>query len=622
VDFRFLAVPYDFDTSRKEWALHYIRGMLQSPVSLKKNSRWAIFSDDQHCVFGVACQVEKLVNTSVPDERQLCKDRAGRSLYAFVGCVTKMNKSQNINDIPPFSLDDQYLYNHPLQKAFVQVVNPQWQATSFRNSSSSKLSKKLSYSKVNFNSYQPRNINVRYALNEFCDDKVFAWPDDLETDINVWEAACQYIIAGQPISLCLGFGSSSMIIKSPFLNGTIVNINGKQILDRTLKTTISTEDYNSEYSSTEYGIYERFIEKLPQYFHLILNKLVEYFRRFSRKIFNLSRRKYMLKPLQITMLGDSSAGKTCYILAIYEGMETPSHPFRISTDNIEDDHDLTQLWSKLIYPGPDRWPEPTNQNKIYQFNFYEGQRIAKFEWIDYRGGILQENPNQNDVKEFNDYLSQTSCLFICLSGENFLTDIDSSNLEIARDQTKALYINKYLKKINSSQKKSFFPIVIAISKADLCSSRREKLTNDIKQLFPLLFAPNSTFVVLICPISLGRELVQNPDSGAINPINCHIPLLFALYCHLLKIIPTTNIEDLEEKLNNLLDHDFSFLNRWLRPGEIAELKRNIDEYEENYRIFQSIKLYLSGRYEEYEEPFEIYIQGKKHNIGLLGSLQD
>jgi hypothetical protein len=75
-------------------------------------------------------------------------------------------------------------------------------------------------------------------------------------------------------------------------------------------------------------------------------------------------------------------------------------------------------------------------------------------------------------------------------------------------------------------------------------------------------------------------------------------------------------------LNNLLDHDFSFLNRWLRPGEIAELKRNIGEYEENYRIFQSIKLYLSGRYEEYEEPFEIYIQGKKHNIGLLGSLQD
>ena len=328
----------------------------------------------------------------------------------------------------------------------------------------------------------------------------------------------------------------------------------------------------------------------------------------------------MLKPLQITMLGDSSAGKTCYILAIYEGMETPSHPFRISTDNLEDDHDLTQLWSKLIYPGPDRWPEPTNQNKIYQFNFYQCKRIAKFEWIDYRGGILQENPNQDDVKDFKNYLSQTSCLFICLSGENFLTDIDSSNLEMARYQTKALYINKYLKKINSSQKKSLFPIVIAISKADLCSSRREQLTNDIKQLFPLLFAPNSTFVVLICPISLGKGLAQDPNSGAINPINCHIPLLFALYCHLREVIranninPKTNITELKEKLDNLLNHDFSFLNRWLRSGEIAELKRKIDEYEENYRIFQSIKLYLSGFYEKYEYPFEIYILGKKHNI--------
>jgi hypothetical protein len=291
VDFRFLAVPSDFDTSRKEWALRYIRGMLQNPASLKKSSRWAIFSDDQHCVFGVACQVEKLVNTSVLNERQLCKDKAGRSLYVFVSCVTKMNKSQSINNIPRFSLDDQYLYNHRLQKVFIQIVNPPLWATSFRNSLSSKSSKKFPYSKVNFNSYQPRNINVRYALNEFCDNKVFTWQDDLETEIEVWEASCQYIIAGQPISLCLGFDSSSMIIKSPFLNGTIVNINRKQILDRTLKTTIYNEDSKSEYSSIEYSIYERFIEKFLQYFHLILNKFLQYFRHFLGKILNSSRRK-------------------------------------------------------------------------------------------------------------------------------------------------------------------------------------------------------------------------------------------------------------------------------------------------------------------------------------------
>jgi hypothetical protein len=82
-----------------------------------------------------------------------------------------------------------------------------------------------------------------------------------------------------------------MIIKSPFLNGTIVNMNRKQILDRTLKTTIYNEDSNLEYSSIEYSIYERFIEKLPQYFHLILNKLVKCFRHFLGKILNSSRRK-------------------------------------------------------------------------------------------------------------------------------------------------------------------------------------------------------------------------------------------------------------------------------------------------------------------------------------------
>ena len=275
VDFRFLAVPSDFDTSRKEWALRYIRGMLQSPASLKKNSRWAIFSDDQHCVFGVACQVAKLVNPTSQNERQLCKDRGGRSIYVFVGCVTKVNNDQNINDIHCFSRDDKYLYNHPLKKAFVNIVSQQWRATSFRNSSSSELSKKLSYSKANFNLYQPRNINVRYTLNQFCDNKLFAWPDDLGTDMEVWEAACQYIMARRPISLCLGFDSSSMIMKSPFLNGTIINLDRRQILDRTSKVTISTED-----SDPEYSIYEKFVGKISQYFHFISSKLVQYFQHF------------------------------------------------------------------------------------------------------------------------------------------------------------------------------------------------------------------------------------------------------------------------------------------------------------------------------------------------------
>jgi hypothetical protein len=61
-------------------------------------------------------------------------------------------------------------------------------------------------------------------------------------------------------------------------------------------------------------------------------------------------------------------------------MEMQTHPFRLSSDDEDDDHDLNQLWSQLIFPGKERWPSPTDQNKIYQFNFCENKKLvsAKF----------------------------------------------------------------------------------------------------------------------------------------------------------------------------------------------------------------------------------------------------
>lgn len=286
VDFRLLAVPSDFDTSRKEWALRYIRGMLQSPASLKKNSRWAIFSDDQHCVFGVACQVEKLVNTSERDERQLCKDKAGRSLYVFVGFVTKMNHQKDVNDIP--SLYYMKTLNI-FKEEFINVILSLWQ-TRFYKGQEIYDYRKYSYF---FSTYRKEGIETNYWLNFCHKDTIFIFPDNIYYNEDLWKSACQLVLDKQPICLGLGFDLPSMIIESPFLNGTIINLHRnldrRQILHRTSKATFSNEDSEPEHSSTEYSIYEKFIEKLSQYFYLILNKLIECFRHFLRKIFNLSR---------------------------------------------------------------------------------------------------------------------------------------------------------------------------------------------------------------------------------------------------------------------------------------------------------------------------------------------
>ena len=37
---------------------------------------------------------------------------------------------------------------------------------------------------------------------------------------------------------------------------------------------------------------------------------------------------------------------------------------------------------------------------------------------------------------------------------------------------------------------------------------------------------------MICPVSLGRELCDDPDNGNIVPVNVHLPVVFAVYSQL------------------------------------------------------------------------------------------
>ncbi|NET25889.1 MAG: hypothetical protein F6K01_10745 [Okeania sp. SIO1I7] len=43
-------------------------------------------------------------------------------------------------------------------------------------------------------------------------------------------------------------------------------------------------------------------------------------------------------------------------------------------------------------------------------------------------------------------------------------------------------------------------------------------------------AQNSSWLVMICPTSLGKELAQDMEKGAIEPLNLHVPVAFLLYC--------------------------------------------------------------------------------------------
>jgi hypothetical protein len=249
----------------------------------------------------------------------------------------------------------------------------------------------------------------------------------------------------------------------------------------------------------------------------------------------------MAAEVKITMLGISGSGKTCYMLGLYATMQLGLQGFTLSTTDLDEDLKLTSWWETLVgTQGEDRWPKLTGAEPYqYEFDFSYGmKRLIGFDWLDYRGGAMQDVSTKADVQTLLNRLQESSCVFLCLSGE-FLTEEASSDSllrSIAR-QAGVDRMNKYLAILsnNLSDRQRPFPLVIVITKHDKCQPRtrdkssREKLIDEIKKMFGPLFMPNQDWLIMLCPVSLGKELESNSDTGKIEPKNLHLPLVFALY---------------------------------------------------------------------------------------------
>ena len=84
-----------------------------------------------------------------------------------------------------------------------------------------------------------------------------------------------------------------------------------------------------------------------------------------------------------------------------------------------------------------------------------------------------------------------------------------------------------------------FPIAVVVTKADLINNFdgeiNENAVENVKKFFKnTLFVPDSPWLVGIIPVTLGKELAENIDSGTVDPLNVHLPVTFAVLCKLIK----------------------------------------------------------------------------------------
>ena len=317
----------------------------------------------------------------------------------------------------------------------------------------------------------------------------------------------------------------------------------------------------------------------------------------------------MLNDIKIAMLGTTGAGKTSYLLAMYAVMQTGVKGFTLSAKDMDMDLDLTEKWQQLIdIEEEDRWPLP-NAAAIehYSFDFSYGFRpIMGFDWLDYRGLALSDRSGEKDVQELFNYLSDSGCLFLCVSGEHLRDKITPAIVrEIKSDR-----MNQFIQQIISNYKQPTaerpFPVVIVITKYDLCHHReKQAVIDDIKRIFQALFTPNSGWLVMICPVSLGKELCQDIDRGHIVPVNVHLPIVFAIYSQLrsygikLKAARHRLDEEVDQlKQSGMLTKFFK--NSLLQENgkKLEELEEKIVVVEDNMALLaeelQQVSLFLSG----------------------------
>ena len=328
----------------------------------------------------------------------------------------------------------------------------------------------------------------------------------------------------------------------------------------------------------------------------------------------------MVEKTKILMLGNSSSGKTCFMVGMYTVIQDGS-TFSFNATDQDEGVQLNALWSTMVKESGDkRWPPTTDQPKVYNFELcYAYKTLMEFEWLDYRGGSMLDLSSDDSVGILKDYAAQSSGFFFCISGKHLRDPVTEANLQEIAVDSQANRMGKYLQYLNinngiSVPKKSF-PIVIIVTKYDYCYHRdKRELIEDVKKIFRPLFAANSGWLVMICPVTLGKELAQNSDNGKIEPKNLDVPVSFVLYCILTEQarIQQEKVREIEARLDDL--ESSNPVNQWINRAEIKRLNKSLEQADMQFK--KTIQMINILAREQDLSSTDIYLSGKKIKIDL------
>ena len=297
---------------------------------------------------------------------------------------------------------------------------------------------------------------------------------------------------------------------------------------------------------------------------------------------------------QITILGMSGSGKTCYLLGLYYKMGSGLKGYTITTDE-DTDVQLRDRYAKLCDASLDkqqRFPAGTDNISKYEFDLQYGYNtIMSFDWVDYPGGLL-DRKNSGSLEDYEDVknaINNSSSLFICVDGSLLMGDDIDEKIDNVRDKCSNVintFFTEYFKSNNSLP-----PTAIIVTKYDICKydTDEEELCEIIEEAFSPFFVKNNTEkVVTIIPVSIGTNIMDDDYSGKMKPLNIHLPIFMGIWFALSKriqdyiIYMQTQEKANDEKISDIRDQKAREENKlWIfkSKSEVQCLAKKIQEAE-------------------------------------------
>lgn len=276
---------------------------------------------------------------------------------------------------------------------------------------------------------------------------------------------------------------------------------------------------------------------------------------------------------QITILGMSGSGKTCYLLGLYYRMGSGLKGYTITTDD-DTDVNLRDRYARLCDVSLDlekRFPAGTDNISKYEFDLQYGYNtIMSFDWMDYPGGLLdrKNSGNLDDYENLKTSINNSSSLFICVDGSLLVGDDIDEKIDNIKDNCSNVintFFTEYLKSKNELP-----PTAIIITKYDICKddTDAEELCEIIKEAFSPFFVKNNTKkIVTIIPVSIGINIMENDGSGKVKPLNIHLPIFMGIWFALSK-----KIQDYVKKIQKCKQDNKDYID-WLKARKYKEEDR-------------------------------------------------